>query len=139
MKQPTVRIGEAARRAGVNIRTLHYYEARGLLPEPERTESNFRIYTEETIRRIRFVKRAQQLGFSLKEIKDLLAHRVDSKATCADVRERAQSKIADIEKRIVSLQAMKEALARVTAACSGRGSVSECPILECFDKQTKPR
>ena len=90
MQQQTMRIGAVAPRADVNIQTVRYYERRGLLPKPPRTESNYRLYSEDSVRRVRFVKRAQELGFSLKEIKELLALRINSRGTRAQVRERAE-------------------------------------------------
>jgi Hg(II)-responsive transcriptional regulator len=134
MEHQMMRIGEAATRAGVNIQTLRYYERQGLLPKPPRTGSHYRLYSDDGVRRVRFVKRAQELGFTLKEIKELLALRLDSRATCADVRKRSEAKIADINGRIRTLRAMKKALERLATACSGRGSVSDCPILEGLDK-----
>ncbi len=134
MQQQTMRIGAVATRADVNIQTVRYYERRGLLPKPPRTESNYRLYSEDSVRRVRFVKRAQELGFSLKEIKELLALRINSRGTRAQVRERAEAKITDIEEKIRSLRAMKKTLAGLTAACcGGRGPVSDCPILEALD------
>jgi MerR family mercuric resistance operon transcriptional regulator len=137
MDNRMMHIGEAAGRAGVNIRTLHYYERIGLLPRPARTESNYRLYSSDTLRRVRFIKRAQDLGFTLTEIRELLDLRIDRKATCADVRERAEAKIVDVEERIRTLRAMKRALTRLSDACSGRGPVSECPILDGLDKQRR--
>jgi MerR family mercuric resistance operon transcriptional regulator len=134
MSDRMMHIGEAAARAGVNIRTLHYYEGRGLLPKPLRTEGNYRLYSADSVLRVRFVKRAQDLGFTLEEIRELLDLRIDSKATCADVLERADAKIADVEERIRALRAMKRALKRLTDACSGRGPVSDCPILDSLGK-----
>ncbi len=134
MEQQLMKSGAVAARADVNIQTVRYYERRGLLPKPPRTESNYRLYSEDNVRRVRFVKRAQELGFSLKEIKELLALRIDSRATRAHVRERAEAKITDIEERIRSLRAMKKTLTRLTAACcGGGGSVGDCPILEALD------
>lgn len=133
-----MRISEAAMEAGVNIRTLHYYERRGLL-EPGRTLSNYRVYTEDMVKRVRFIKRAQELGFTLEEIKELLALRIDSEATCGDVRARAEAKVSDIKEKIRTLRSMQRALGRLTAACSGKGGVSECPILESFDKNGRRR
>ena len=88
------------------------------------------------VERVLFVKRAQELGFSLREIKELLALRLDADATCADVRERAQVKIANIDEKIRTLRSMKKVLVRLTAACAGKGSVSECSILERLDKES---
>ncbi len=133
-QQIMMKIGAVAARADVNIQTVRYYERRGLLPKPPRTESNYRLYSEDNVRRVRFVKRAQELGFSLKEIKELLALRIDSRATRVHVRERAEAKITDIAEKIRSLRAMKKTLTRLTAACcGGDGSVSDCPILEALD------
>ena len=139
MNQGTLQIGEVARRAGVNIRTLHYYEGRGLLPNPRRSPSNYRLYTEDAVRRVRFVKHAQELGFTLEEIKELLALRIDSRATCANVRARTEDKIHAIEGKVKALHAMRRALERLAAACSGGGSVSDCPILEALDREEKKR
>jgi Cu(I)-responsive transcriptional regulator len=134
MKQSSMLIGEVAKRVGVNIRTLHYYESRGLIPKPARSASNYRLYSDDTERRVRFIKRAQELGFSLKEIKELLALRVDAHATCADVRERTRAKIASIEEKITALRAMKKALVTLSTTCSGRGPVRNCSILDGFER-----
>lgn len=130
-----LRRGELAQRGGVNIETIRYYERRGLLPKPPRSASGYRIFSVEDARRVRFIKRAQELGFSLDEIRGLLALRVSSKGTQGDVRQLAEAKIADIEEKIKSLRAMKNALQVLTAACCpDGGSLSECPILESFEK-----
>src|SRR5919206_4688117 len=123
-------IGELAKRGRVNLETIRYYERQGLLPKPPRSPSGYRLFPSDSVRRVRFIKRAQELGFSLREIKELLTLRTASGATSADVRKRAEAKIADIEGKIETLRAMKKALARLTASCCGEGSVSECPILE---------
>jgi MerR family mercuric resistance operon transcriptional regulator len=123
-------IGEVAKRAAVHVETLRYYERRGLVARPPRSGSNYRRYPQEAVRRIRFVKRAQDLGFSLKEIEELLSLRAAPKARCADVRGRAEAKIADIEVKILTLRRMKKALATLVAECEGQRPVSECPILE---------
>src|SRR5919199_5139981 len=90
-------IGQIARRAGVGVETVRFYERQGLLEEPARKESGYRQYPEDVVARLRFIKRAKELGFSLKEIKELLALRVDPATTCAEVKARAQAKVADIE------------------------------------------
>jgi Cu(I)-responsive transcriptional regulator len=127
-------IGHVARRAGVGIETVRFYERRGLLDEPERRESGYRQYTEEAIARLRFIRRAKELGFSLKEIMELLTLRVDPAATRADVRRRAEAKVADIETKIRDLKRMRQALLKLTASCRGDGPVSGCPILEALDR-----
>jgi MerR family mercuric resistance operon transcriptional regulator len=125
--------GDVAKQANVHIETLRYYERRGLLPIPRRSVSNYRLYSADTVRQVRFIKRAQDLGFSLKEILELLSLRAEPKTSCEDVRECAEAKIIHIEAKIRSLQAMKRALAKLVTECSGSGSITECPILEAFD------
>jgi MerR family mercuric resistance operon transcriptional regulator len=125
-------IGQVARQSEVNIETLRYYERRGLIPEPPRQASGYRQYDPQVVQRIQFIKRAQELGFTLKEISELLTLRVDPDTTCEDVRRRAEAKIADIEEKVRSLQRIKKALVKLTAACSGRGPTGECPILEAL-------
>ncbi len=127
-------IGQLAKKAEVNIETIRYYERRGLIPEPPRLASGYRQYPLETVTRILFIKHAKELGFSLKEINELLTLRIDKNTTCSDVKRKAEDKISDIEEKIKSLQRMKKALAKLTKECSGRGSVSECPILEALEK-----
>lgn len=126
-------IGALARRAEVNIQTIRYYERRGLLPEPRRTESNYRIYPADAVRRVRFIKQAQQLGFSLKEIGELLSLRAAPRSRCEAVRRLSEVKLQDIGEKIRSLEAMRKALSKLVLACSGRGPVTECPILDSLD------
>lgn len=128
-------IGQVARRAGIGVETVRFYERRGLIEEPPRKESGYRQYPEEVVSRLRFIRRAKDLGFSLKEIAELLSLRLDSEATCDDVKARTEAKIEDIKARIQALQGMKRALAELVAACSGEGPASECPILEGLDLQ----
>ena len=133
-------IGKVAERAGVNIDTLRYYERQAVIPPPERNGSNYRIYSQDTVPRVRFVKRAQELGFTLAEIKELLDLRVSTEARCADVRDQALAKIEDLNGKIRSLQAMRRVLSKLAGECSGEGPVSECPILESLDsKQARKR
>lgn len=126
--------GRLASQGGVNLETVRYYERRGLLPKPLRTPAGYRTFDVEAVRRLRFIKQAQGLGFSLKEIKELLALRVDPRTSCADVRRRAEVKIADIEEKLRALRSMKRALVGLAAACRGRGPVSVCPILEALEE-----
>ena len=123
-------IGELAKQGGVNLETIRYYERVGLMPRPPRTQAGYRIFPDDATRRLRFVKRAQELGFSLREIKELLALRIEPGKTRADVRRRARAKIEDIDKKLRTLRKMKSALVKLTAACHGDGSLSDCPILE---------
>jgi len=126
---PGLTTGALAEAAGVNVETLRFYERKGLLPTPPRRASGYREYPTDDVRRIRFIKRAQELGFSLVEIKELLALRVRPGATPAEVKDRAEEKLADIRRKIASLKAMEKALTRLNEACSGRGAMAECPIL----------
>ncbi|MBI3466780.1 MAG: heavy metal-responsive transcriptional regulator [Planctomycetes bacterium] len=128
-------IGQVARRAGVGVETVRFYEREGLLAEPPRRESGYRQYGEDIVARLQFIRRAKELGFTLNEIKELLSLRLDPSTTCAEVKDRAQAKIADIEQKIRTLQRMKKALVRLTRACSGRGPTRECPILESLEPQ----
>src|SRR5207248_2586268 len=128
-------IGDVAKQAKVRIETLRYYEREGLVASPPRSLSHYRLYPEDTVRRVQFIKRAQELGFSLKEIKDLLSLRVEPTTSCADVHTRALEKIATIETKIRALHAMKRALAQLVAECPGEGIVTDCPILASLDAE----
>lgn len=127
-------IGQVARRAGVGVETIRFYEREGLVDDPPRLASGYRQYPPETVARIRFVRRAKELGFTLKEIKELLSLRASPRSRCADVRQRAEAKIEDMQQKIRDLQKMKKALKQLAAACDGRGPVTECPILEALEK-----
>src|SRR4030067_2544311 len=121
-------IGQLAREAQVRVETVRYYERRGLMPEPPRRESGYRQYSEPDVPRIRFIKRDQTLGFTLKEILELLSLRVDPKTTCGDVKRRAEVKITDMEEKIRDLQKMKKAPMKLVVSCRGRGPTGGGPI-----------
>lgn len=129
----TLTTGQLAKKAQVNVETIRYYERRGLIPEPLRSESGYRHYSQDSIARIQFIKRAKELGFSLKEVSELLSLRVDPNTSCADVKRMAEVKITDIKEKIHALQRIKEALTKLRASCQGRGPASKCPILEALD------
>ena len=133
-----LKIGEVAEQGGVNLQTIRYYEREGLLPEPPRLASGYRIFHKSAVRRVRFIKRAQELGFSLAEIRELLSLTGNADAGAQDVRERARAKLADIEAKIQSLQAMKHALTALAESCPGCGPLSECPILDALDAKEVP-
>ena len=128
-------IGKVAERASVKIDTLRYYERQGVIAPPERNGSNYRVYEEDTVLRVRFVKRAQELGFSLAEIKELLELRVSENASCADVRDQALAKVADLEAKIRSLQSMRRVLSRLADECIGQGPLSDCPVFDALDEK----
>lgn len=130
-------IGKVAKGAAIGVETVRFYEREGLIEKPPRRDSGYRVYPADSVDRVRFIKRAKELGFSLKEIKDLMALRIAPGATCVQIRKRAEAKIADIEDKISSLQRMKQALRKLTAACGGKGSVSACPILDALEDGKK--
>ena len=129
----TLRTGQVAKAAGVNVETLRFYERRGILKEPERRSSGYREYPVETVRIVRFIKRSQELGFTLEEIQELLALREDDSRTCGEVRDAATVKICEIEEKVRKLQSMKRALAVLVKSCVGDASSRECPILDALD------
>ncbi len=126
-------IGKVAKQAEVGVETIRFYERSGLLDEPPRNRSGYRQYQPEAIIKLRFIKKAKQLGFSLKEIGELIALRHKPGATCGDVRRQAEEKIRNIEEKIHDLGKMKEALLELTCQCSGDGPVTECPILTALE------
>lgn len=129
-------IGQVASAAGLNVQTLRYYERVGLLPSARRSRAGYRQYTDETVRVLSFVKRAQELGFTLREIKELLALRRAGAQRRDAVRAVATAKVADIEQRIQDLVAIRGALSSLLESCSCQRSTPSCPILEALEKKT---
>lgn len=129
----TYKIGEVARLAVVNKETVRYYEKRGLIPEPDRRRSGYRIFTQRHINQIRFIKRAQELGFTLKEIKELLELRLDENSTCSQIKKEAQEKHQDVMKKIEDLQRIKKTLIDLIDSCNEENSKNSCPILEALE------
>lgn len=117
------------------METVRFYERQGLLEEPPRRQSGYRGYGDEAVAQLRFIKRAKRLGFTLKEIKELLSLRRHPSTPAADVKRRAEEKIADIEVKVKALQKMKKALVKLTTACSKHGTSHECPLLETLGKE----
>jgi Hg(II)-responsive transcriptional regulator len=128
-------IGQVAQRAGVGVETVRFYEREGLLEEPPRRASGYRQYSEQVVTRLRFIKRAKLLGFSLKEITELLRLRVDAQTSCDEVKLRTEAKLAEVERKMVELQRMRHALLQVAALCTGQGPASACPVLDALDQQ----
>lgn len=126
-------IGQLAKQAGVNVETIRYYERRSLLPEPPRRVSGYRQYSPDAVARIQFIKRAQELGFSLNEIQELLSLRVDAESACSEVKQRAESKVAEIEQKMATLQRMKQILTDLMQHCHTQEPTAECPILAALD------
>ena len=127
--EPTLKIGEVARRAELSIDAVRFYEREGLLGRVRRS-SGQRRYDDEAVRRLAFVRRAAALGFSLAEVKSLLTLRVSARMPCDRVRERALAKLADIDRRIAELEAMRGALARLAAGCEGGAALGTRPFLD---------
>ncbi len=126
--------GELARHGQVNPETIRYYERSGLLPIPARSDANYRLFAPTAVGRIRFIKRAQAVGFSLEEIRALL---VLKDATCGDVREMVAVKLDEIDRKIAGLQAIRDELNDLFDACPGGDHpTSECPILGSFAGET---
>lgn len=126
-------ISQVARMASVGVETVRFYEREGLLDQPVRPDSGYRHYSLDVVKRIQFIRRAKELGFSLKEIAELLSLRVAPGSTCADVKRQAEAKRDEIERKVEDLLRMKQALAQVADQCSGEGELSACPILEALD------
>ena len=128
-------IGEVAKAAEVGIETVRFYEREGLIAEPPRRQSGYRQYPPDTVRRLRFIRRAKDLGFTLKEIRELLDLRVDPTRSCADVRTLAKAKMVDIEAKMLDLARIQAALTELVRTCRGKGPTSACPILDAVDEQ----
>ena len=128
-------IGKLAKEAGIGAGTLRYYERLGLLAPTERTASGYRKYGAAAARRLRFIRRAQALGFTLEEVAELLKLSDNPGASARQVKKATQTKIADIERRIEALARMKQGLAELEARCSGHGSTGECPILAALNDE----
>lgn len=129
----TYKIGEVASRANVNKETVRYYEKRKLIPKPDRRRSGYRIFTKRHINQIRFIKRAQELGFTLSEIKELLELRMDENSTCSQIKQEAQQKHQDVLEKIEDLQRIKATLVDLIDSCDGAGPKRDCPILEVLE------
>ncbi|MCW6003589.1 MerR family DNA-binding protein [Micromonospora sp. CPCC 205371] len=125
-----MRTGQVADLAGVNIQTLRYYERRGLLPTPSRRASGYRVYGPDAVRTVRFVKRAQQLGFSLAEVESLLELAQGGPSSCEGARRLAVDKISDLDQRITHLHAMRDSLQHLVATCERPRRQRECPLLD---------
>src|SRR5215471_16505774 len=127
-------IGQVAKLAGVGVETIRFYEREGLLNKPKRRQSGYRVFTPEVVARIRFIKQAKQLGFSLREIRDLLFLRVDARATPADLKRRVDAKISEIDDRLTDLRRMRGGLVRLSKVCKGKGPTGDSPLLDLLER-----
>ncbi len=123
-------IGQLAKKTEVNIETVRYYERRGILPKPLRSESGYRQYPEETVTLIQFIKNAKELGFSLDEISNLLLLRADAHTCCSEVKELAEDKVAEIQRKIDTFKEMIIIFKELLRKCSRKKPDDNCPILE---------
>lgn len=133
VKQPSLTIGRLARAAGVNVQTIRYYQRRGLMPVPPRPPGGVRRYAPQAVARMRFIKRAQRLGFTLEEI-GLLLELSDGKH-CTQTRELAQAKLAVVEKKIADLAAVRRVLKALIRRCSAASPAAGCPIIEVLGSE----
>lgn len=129
----TLTIGKLAKACDVKIDTVRYYERKGLINPIDLTESGYRVYNEESVKRLKFIRKAQSLGFILEEIKELLELHDIPEADCAEVQKRAEQKVAEIEERVNDLETMKLGLEELASFCPGKGKpLSECSIIQHF-------
>lgn len=125
-------IGRVAKLAQVGVETIRFYEREGLLEEPPRRPSGYRQYSADAVDRVRSIRRAKELGFTLREIKELLSLPAVPGRRAAEVHRRAEAKLRDIDEKVRGLEAMRTALGKLVGQCSGEGPASECPILEAL-------
>ena len=123
-------IGNFAKSTGVGVETVRFYEREKLIPKPPRTKSGYRQYPEDAVERVRFIRLAKELGFTLAEIRQLLALRVKPRGNCEAVKRRAQAKIVEMEEKINQLQRIRSVLGKLARACDERIDTGSCPILE---------
>lgn len=128
-----MKISEVAERCAVNVQTIRFYERRGLLRDPRDGVGGYREYDEDDVERLAFIRQAQALGFTLREVEDLLAIRGRS-GTAAEVKARAREKLADVRTKIAALRDLERALVRLVGACPGRGGLESCPILDGIER-----
>jgi DNA-binding transcriptional MerR regulator len=134
-----VKTSEVARQADVNSQTLRYYERRGLLPEPERSPAGYRTYTADAVRLVRFVKRAQSLGFTLDDVEELLHLAGGGPASCDEAKAMARNRITDLDQRITELAGMRDALSRLVDTCERPRRKRDCPLLVEIEKAAAAR
>ena len=134
----TLTIGALAQAAGIGVETVRFYERKGLLPKPPRTPAGYRQYPGDTVDRVKFIRRAQGLGFALREISELLDLRADEVAACGPVETQAREKLEQVTGKIEALRRMETALQRLVEACEAREPTGACPILEELDQAGSP-
>jgi MerR family transcriptional regulator, copper efflux regulator len=131
-------IGRLAERAGVNIDTIRYYERNGLLPAPQRRASGYREYGESDVGRLRFIRRAKELGFTLGEITELLSLSDDRRSDMRGVKRKAEERLQQVERKLEELRRVKRGLEKLIAACPGHGELRGCPIVAALAEDDEP-
>ena len=127
-------IGQLAKRGGVNVETVRYYERRRLLMPTTRRPSGYRVYGSTDLRRLQFIKNAQALGFTLQEVEEFLSLRVTSTAICGTVKHKTLAKLAQVEKKIQDLQALAQSLRALARSCVAEQITDHCPILQSLEQ-----
>ncbi len=130
-----MRIGKLAKQVDITVEAIRFYEKSGLIEPPERNESGYRNYPEDTVQHVLFIKRAKELGFSLKEVRELMSLRYLPGTTCYEVKEQSLKKMQDIDRKVEDLLGIKKGLAKLISSCPGQGPLSECPIIESISNQ----
>ena len=130
-----MKIGKVAKEAQVNIQTLYYYERVGMLKPKSRLDSGYRIYDDSAVKAVRFIKHAQELGFSLEEIRGLITLRAATKLKCKTVQDKASIHLADVKMKIAKLEAIQDTLEDLIKNCRKQKTDSECPILDCLEEK----
>ena len=129
-------IGEVAKATGVKIVTIRYYEQIGLMPAPTRTGGNYRAYSQEHIRGLRFIRRCRDLGFTLDQVRDLLRLASRKNEECSEVDRITMRHLADIEAKFLDLKRLAAELRRISECCRGDGLIADCRILEALSPDT---
>jgi MerR family mercuric resistance operon transcriptional regulator len=132
-----VRIGKVAKQVGITVEAIRFYEKKGLIDPPRRNESGYRDYPGDAVQLVSFIKRAKELGFSLKEIKDLMSLRYTPGTTCSEVKEQTEVKIADIDRKVEDLLRIKKVLTELVSVCPGQGPLNHCSIMEALEAKNK--
>ncbi|MDT8377124.1 MAG: heavy metal-responsive transcriptional regulator [Mariprofundaceae bacterium] len=130
-------IGKLAKQCGVGVETIRFYEREGLILQPKRKPSGYRLYPKEAVNQIYFIRQAKDLGFTLKEIREILNLRLDGEQACDEVRSLAEVKIANIEEKIDLLQRMRTTLGELVVACKSNKRTEPCPILRAIEKEDR--
>lgn len=130
----TMTIGKMAKSTGISVEAIRFYEREGLIKQPPKLRgAGHRQYDNDIVKRVVFIRRAKDLGFSLKEIKELLSLRVQSKAKCSSVKSKAEGKLLEVNRKVTELLAIKSALQDLISSCDSQSPTADCPILNALD------